>query len=174
MNMVILKGSTMANFCLQMSQKSRNLPTSNLSTETTRITKNMVDTALDLPWSQLSHQRTLGHLQIKEKKFPLFEVFLTRRNHVFSKFWWSNIKMPKLSLSHTKMKITMEGSVLWKIIFETYILWDCNIWNRQKTENTHIKKLKNNWKFSFFHFFLKKNSNMISKKKWSYQLLRHV
>ena len=153
----------MRNFYKKIWRKARNHLTSNAHTEATKSPKNVVDTVLDSPRCPFLNPPTLERLKIKEKKFPLFEDFLTWKNHFFSGFWSSKFKMTNFNLSHTKMKITMKGSVFWKSIFQTYILWYVNIRNHK----IHIWKKK--WKkIENFHFsiFLKKNPIKISK-KWS-------
>ena len=71
----------------------------------------MVDTPLDLPRCPFSNPPTLKQLKIQEIKFPLFEVFFDMKNHVFGEFWSSKFQMTNFTLTHTKMQITMKGSV---------------------------------------------------------------
>ena len=161
MNMVILKGSTMRNFYKNIWQKARNHLTSNATTETTKSPKNMVDTVLDSPRCPFSNPLTLKRLKIKEKKFPLFEVFFRWKNHIFSGFWSSKFKVTNFTLSHRKMKITMKGSVFWKSIFKTYILWYLNIRNHKiHIDKTTSKKLK----IFIFQFFFEKQFHQNFKK----------
>ena len=123
----------------------------------------MVDMALDLPQCPFSKPLTLKRLQIKEKKFPLFEVFLTWKNHVFGEFWSSKFKMINFNLSHTKMQITMKCSMFWKSIFKTYILLCLNIGNHKIHIHKTISK-KSKFFIKFFNFFWKKIPSKFQKK----------
>ena len=54
----------------------------------------MVDTALDLPRCPFSNPLTLKQLQIKEKKFLLFEVFLDEKITFLVDFDHQNLRWP--------------------------------------------------------------------------------
>lgn len=94
MNMVILKGNTMRNFYKNMWQKARNHLTSTVPTDSTKSPKNMVDTGLDLPRCLFSNPPILNRLKIKEKKFPLFEVFLDEKITFLVDFGHQNLRWP--------------------------------------------------------------------------------
>ena len=154
----------MRNFYKNIWQKARNHLTSNAPTEATKSPKNMVDTVLDSPRYPFSNPPTLKGLKIKGKKFPLFEVFLRWKNHIFCGFWSSKFKMINFTLSHRKMKITIQGSVFWKSIFKTYILWYLN--NPViRNHKIHIeKKISKKLKIFIFQFFFEKQFHQNFKK----------